>query len=48
MEGWRMTTEDWGFIKDLLDVLVFRLDEQDRKIQHLEQQIAKLLQDNKA
>lgn len=38
-----MTTQDWAFIKDLLDVLAFRLSEQDRKIQHLEQQIAELL-----
>lgn len=37
-----MTTDDWGFIKDLLDVLVLRLNEQDRKIEHLEQQIAEL------
>lgn len=37
-----MTTDDWGFIKDLLDVLVLRLNEQDKKIQHLEQQIAEL------
>jgi hypothetical protein len=43
-----MTTEDWGFINDLLDVLVFRLGEQDRKIQHLEEQVAKLLKDNEA
>lgn len=37
-----MTTEDWGFIKDLLDILVFRLGEQDKRIQHLEQQLAEL------
>jgi len=37
-----MTTDDWGFIKDLLDVLVLRLNEQDKKIQNLEQQIAEL------
>ena len=37
-----MTTDDWGFIKDLLDVLVLRLNEQDKKIQHLEQQVAEL------
>jgi hypothetical protein len=43
-----MTTEDWEFINDLLDVLKFRLDEQDKKIINLEQQIAKLLEDNKA
>jgi hypothetical protein len=43
-----MTTEDWGFINDLLDVLVFRLGEQDRRIQHLEEQVAQLLKDNEA
>jgi len=43
-----MTSHDWAFIKDLLDVLIFRLGEQDRRIQHLEQQIAKLLKDNEA
>lgn len=37
-----MTKDDWGFIKDLLDVLVLRLNEQDKKIQYLEQQIAEL------
>jgi hypothetical protein len=42
MEGWSMTTEDWGFIKDLLDVLVLRLNEQDKKIELLEKQISEL------
>lgn len=37
-----MTKDDWGFIKDLLDVLVLRLNEQDKKIQYIEQQIAEL------
>ena len=37
-----MTKDDWGFIKDFLDVLVLRLNEQDKKIQYLEQQIAEL------
>jgi len=40
-----MTTHDWAFIKDLLDVLIFRLGEQDRRIQHLEQQMQEFLKD---
>jgi len=48
MEGWRMTKHDWDFIKDLLDALLFRFGEQERRIQHLEEQIAKLLKDNEA
>ena len=38
-----MTKEDWDFINELLDALIFRLNEQDTKIEHLEQQIAELL-----
>ena len=43
-----MTKDDWEFVKDMLDALIFRLAEQDRKIHHLEQQIAELLKGNKA
>lgn len=41
-----MNKDDWSFVKDMLDALIFRLNEQDTKIehlQHLEQQIAELL-----
>lgn len=42
-----MTKEDWDFINEILDALIFRLNEQDTKIehlQHLEQQIVELLE----
>jgi hypothetical protein len=45
MEGWHMTKNDWDFIKDLLDALLFRFGEQERRIQHLEQQMQELLKD---
>lgn len=38
-----MTKNDWDFIKDLLDVLLFRFGEQERRIQHLEEQVQELL-----
>lgn len=37
-----MTKNDWDFINDLLDALLFKFGEQERKIEHLEQQIAEL------
>lgn len=43
-----MTKQDWDFISDLLDVLLVRFKEQEKRIEHLEQQIAELLKDNKA
>lgn len=37
-----MKKEDWDFINELLDALIFRLNEQDTKIEHLEQKLAEL------
>lgn len=37
-----MNKDDWSFVKDMLDPLIFRLAEQDKKIHHLEQQLAEL------
>jgi len=42
-----MTKEDWDFINELLQALIFRLNEQDTKIEHLEHKIEKLLQGDK-
>jgi len=41
-----MTKSDWDFIKDMLDALIFRLGEQDRKIDHLQKQIQELQKAN--
>lgn len=40
-----MTKNDWDFIKDLLDALLFRFGEQERRIQHLEEQVQELLKE---